>query len=62
VNWNSAGEFFAMGGYAVFVWGSFGACAVAVAAEIVLVGRRRAAVLRQLRERIRAESLAGERP
>jgi cytochrome c-type biogenesis protein CcmE/ABC-type transport system involved in cytochrome c biogenesis permease subunit len=28
MHWNSVGEFFAMGGYALYVWGSFGACVV----------------------------------
>ena len=27
MNWGSASEFFAMGGHAFYVWGSFGACA-----------------------------------
>ena len=26
--WNSPAEFFAMGGYALYVWGSFGVCAL----------------------------------
>jgi heme exporter protein D len=25
--WNSPSEFFAMGGYAIYVWSSFGVCA-----------------------------------
>jgi heme exporter protein D len=33
MHWNSVGEFFAMGGYALYVWGSFGACAVLMVAE-----------------------------
>jgi heme exporter protein D len=38
-------EFFAMGGYAFYVWGSFGATAVIIAAEVLAVrARRRAAV------------------
>ena len=39
-------EFFAMGGYAWYVWGSYGATALVVAAELVLVlaRRRRACV------------------
>jgi heme exporter protein D len=49
MNWSSASEFFAMGGYAAYVWGSFGLAAVALALESVLVKHRRAAVLRNLR-------------
>ena len=26
MQWNSAAEFFAMGGYGLYVWPSFGAC------------------------------------
>jgi heme exporter protein D len=38
-------EFFAMGGYAFYVWGSFGATAFIIAAEVLAVrARRRAAV------------------
>jgi heme exporter protein D len=45
MNWNSASEFFAMGGYGLYVWGSFGVCAVALAAEWVLVRQRSRAIL-----------------
>jgi heme exporter protein D len=47
--WHSAAEFFAMGGYAGYVWGSVGACALAMTLEPWLVHRRRARVLRELR-------------
>ena len=60
MNWNSATEFFAMGGYALYVWGSFGACAVALLAEPYFLGRRREAVLQRLRTHARAERLAWE--
>lgn len=32
MQWHSVGEFFEMGGYALYVWGSFGATAVVMAA------------------------------
>ena len=41
MQWTSASEFFAMGGYALYVWGSFGVCAVAMIAEPLLVRQRR---------------------
>lgn len=44
VIWNSASEFFAMGGYGLYVWGSFGVTAVVIAAEIWLVAARRKAI------------------
>ncbi len=34
------GEFFAMGGYGWYVWMSYGACAVAVVAEVVALRAR----------------------
>ncbi|MDO9449741.1 MAG: heme exporter protein CcmD [Rugosibacter sp.] len=40
MHWNSIGDFFAMGGYALYVWGSFGACFLLMAAEPFLVRRR----------------------
>ena len=57
MQWNSVGEFFAMGGYALYVWGSFGACAVALAAEPFLVCRRLNAVRRHLAREKLAEAL-----
>ena len=41
--WNSASDFFAMGGYGFYVWGSFGVSALALVAEVWLVRRRHAA-------------------
>lgn len=39
-------EFFAMGGYGWYVWMSYGACAIAIAAEaLALRSRRRRALL-----------------
>ena len=50
MHWNNAAEFFAMGGYAVYVWGSFGACAVCMLAEPLLIRQKRRQVLQRLRE------------
>ena len=45
MNWGSASEFFAMGGYGLYVWGSYAVTLVCIALEMVtLVGRRRSAV------------------
>ena len=49
----SASEFFAMGGYAFYVWGAYGATALLLAIEIVAVGAR-------LRSAGRAPRLGGE--
>jgi heme exporter protein D len=58
--WNSAADFFAMGGYALYVWGSFGVCALALALEPMLVARRYRNVMRSLRDRARANKFDKE--
>ena len=46
MQWNSLAEFLAMGGYGLYVWGSFGVTALALAVEAWLVRSRRRAALR----------------
>ena len=56
MNWGSPAEFFAMGGYGLYVWGSFGACALLMIVEPMLVRKRQSDILRTLRrERIAAD-------
>lgn len=53
MNWGSPAEFFAMGGYGFYVWGSFGACALLMIVEPMLARKRQRDILRTLRrERI----------
>jgi heme exporter protein D len=40
VNWASASDFFAMGGYGLYVWGSYGVAALLMAVEPVLAAHR----------------------
>jgi heme exporter protein D len=40
MNWGSASEFFAMGGYGFYVWGSYGAALVALVVEPWLAARQ----------------------
>jgi heme exporter protein D len=47
MNWGSVGEFFAMGGYGLYVWGSYAVTAALIAMELVLVIARHRAVLRR---------------
>jgi heme exporter protein D len=55
MNWGSPAEFFAMGGYGLYVWGSFGVCAALMIVEPILASKRRKDILRSLRrERIAA--------
>jgi heme exporter protein D len=49
MQWNNASEFFAMGGYGFYVWGSFGVTALALVVEVWLIRRRRAAAVEQIR-------------
>jgi heme exporter protein D len=40
MNWNSASDFFAMGGYGLYVWGSYVAAAALMLAEPLLARQR----------------------
>ncbi len=57
MNWESPAAFFAMGGYGLYVWGSFGVCAVLMIVEPILASRRRSDILRSLCRESLAESL-----
>ena len=46
MKWASAAEFFAMGGYGLYVWGSFGMAALLMGLEPWLAARRHRAALR----------------
>jgi len=48
MSWGSAAEFFAMGGYGVYVWGSFGVTAVCIAVEIAVLAARNRRALDEL--------------
>ena len=40
MSWNSAAEFFAMGGYGLYVWGSYAVALACMAIEPVLARKR----------------------
>jgi len=46
--WNSASEFFAMGGYGLYVWGSYAVVLACMAVEPVLARQRHRAAQRAL--------------
>jgi len=50
MTWGSLDNFLAMGGYGLYVWGSYGVTLALIAAEIVLLARRRRAVLSRTRD------------
>ncbi|MGE4241090.1 heme exporter protein CcmD [Ramlibacter sp.] len=62
MHWSSFSDFVAMGGYGLYVWGSFGVCALAMVAEPLLVRRRRAAAVQGIQRRARAEQYERENP
>ncbi len=45
MNWTSPNEFFAMGGYATYVWGSVGVTVLVLYAECLFLFKRRKTVL-----------------
>lgn len=40
MSWGSLNEFLAMGGYGLYVWGSYGAAALCIVIEVVLLRAR----------------------
>ena len=53
MNWGSASNFFAMGGYAFYVWGSYGVTFLFLVLEITFLLMRKRTVTQRLGRRIR---------
>ena len=51
--WDGIGDFIAMGGHGPFVWGSYGAFALLLVLETVLLARRRRRAWARLARRAR---------
>jgi len=45
MKWNSLSEFISMGGYGVYVWGSYGVTLVLLAAELISLRARKRRVV-----------------
>ena len=58
--WNSWSEFWAMGGYGLYVWGSFGVTALCMLVEIFWVQRAREQALNQIANELAAEQNSKE--
>ncbi|MDP1535757.1 MAG: heme exporter protein CcmD [Burkholderiales bacterium] len=56
MNWGSWSNFWAMGGYGLYVWGSYAVTIALIIAEIALLRMRRRAALDTLRQHIGAQS------
>lgn len=48
MNWGSASNFWHMGGYGLYVWGSYAVTALCIAGELFLLARRRRTLWRRL--------------
>ena len=48
MNWHGAADFFAMGGYGLYVWGAYAVTAACLLAEPVIVAMRHAQARRAL--------------
>jgi heme exporter protein D len=58
IHWNSFSDFIAMGGYGLYVWGSFGVTALIMAIEPIVATRNQKTLIARLKRQIRAESRA----
>jgi len=56
MQWNSVSEFFAMGGYALYVWGSFGVTALVMVVESLLIRIKRKEIERNLRDELQSNA------
>ncbi len=50
MNWSSLNAFVAMGGYGLYVWGSFGVTLLVIGAELVALRRRRKTLATEMDE------------
>ena len=56
IYWHSFSDFLHMGGYGVYVWGSFGVTALIMLVEPIVVARNRKTTIARLKRQLRAES------
>lgn len=47
MSWEDWSEFFAMGGYGFYVWGSYIVSVICIAGEVVLISKRRRTLMKQ---------------
>lgn len=53
--WNSPTEFFAMGGYALYVWMSFGVCLVFMVIEPILIKLYKKQIVKRIKQELLAK-------
>ena len=61
IHWNSFSDFLAMGGYGLYVWGSFGATVLIMAIDPIVVARHRKTTIARLKRQMRADARAENR-
>ena len=57
MHWHTLNEFFAMGGYAFYVWGSFGLTALIAVWELLSLHYRRKKVIQHIKQQITTDVL-----
>ena len=60
IYWHSFSDFLHMGGYGLYVWGSFGVTALIMIVEPIVVARNRKNTISRLKRQLRAESRVTE--
>jgi heme exporter protein D len=60
IHWNSFSDFLAMGGYGLYVWGSFGVTALVMVIEPIIIARSRKTTIARLKRQLRADSRSTE--
>jgi heme exporter protein D len=55
IHWQSFSDFLAMGGYGLYVWGSFGVTALIMIIEPITAVQRRKSLVARLKRQSRAE-------
>ena len=58
--WSSAADFWAMGGYGLYVWGSFGVTALCMAIEVMWIKQARGQALTQVVHELEAAETQGK--
>ena len=61
IHWNSFADFIAMGGYGLYVWGSFGATVLIMAVEPIVVARNQKTTIARLKRQLPADARAEPR-
>jgi heme exporter protein D len=59
--WNSPAEFFAMGGYALYVWMSFGVCLALMVLEPIFIKLYKKQIMKRIQQELIAKKYQKER-